>query len=148
MILVLFGMSGAGKTTLLKELAQLGIRTLTKDGGDRDVFLAKVIELAREPIPLVVELNTGRRSWTIRNLKANGFEVKAFHLVVTLDELVRNRAARRAGRPNLKPAKRPVDEYYARNLARTEKVARRWDAFSGDYAEVRRKLIACTSAPC
>jgi hypothetical protein len=155
----LVGLSGAGKTTLRRELEARGALTFGKDGGDRNVFYARLVEKLREMAVgvmvdssegcvirqgghLVVELNTGRRSWTIRQLKALGYDVRVYMLEVDEPTLRRNREARRAGRKGLAPVRLDLSETFERTNARAVAVAKRWSAFRGSYEQVRDKLAA------
>lgn len=138
----LVGLSGAGKTTLRRELEARGALTFGKDGGDRNVFYARLVERLGSMAAghLVVELNTGRRSWTIRQLKALGYDVRVYMLEVDEPTLRRNREARRAGRKGLAPVRLDLSETFERTNARAVAVAKRWGAFRGSYEQVRDKL--------
>jgi hypothetical protein len=153
----LVGLSGAGKTTLRRELEARGALTFGKDGGDRNIFYARLVELLRSMAEtslvatsantveirrshLVVELNTGRRSWTIRQLKALGYDVRVYMLEVDEPTLRRNREARRAGRKGLAPVRLDLSVTFERTNARAVAVAKRWGAFRGTYEEVKAKL--------
>lgn len=137
----LTGLSGAGKTTLRRELEAGGVKTFGKDGGDREKFFASLVEQVNTTSErhLVVELNTGRRSWTIRQLKAAGHDVRVYCLDLSEADLRRNREARRAGR-RLPPVRVDLSETYERTRTRQLKVAERWKAFVGSYDEIKMRL--------
>lgn len=145
----LVGLSGAGKTTLRRDLETSKILTFGKDGGDREAFYAKLVELlASTPEKhVVVELNTGRRSWTIRKLKALGYEVRVYFLEVDEPTLRRNRVSRRAGRKGLAPVRLDLSVTFERTNARAVAVAKRWNAFRGSYDQIKVLLTNTVLTP-